>query len=118
MLRRYPTGEERCIACKLCEAVCLLIRRLLRHAVQLKGNFDSKLCSAGGLLQVCVAVVWHVQPNVCTGKVYLALAAWRRVLCGVNAAGVTLLTGFCLFRGGHVCRGSQSAAMPDMWHDL
>ena len=22
MLRRYPTGEERCIACKLCEAVC------------------------------------------------------------------------------------------------
>lgn len=22
-LRRYPSGEERCIACKLCEAVCL-----------------------------------------------------------------------------------------------
>jgi len=22
LLRRYPTGEERCIACKLCEAVC------------------------------------------------------------------------------------------------
>ena len=22
MLRRYPNGEERCIACKLCEAVC------------------------------------------------------------------------------------------------
>jgi NADH dehydrogenase (ubiquinone) Fe-S protein 8 len=21
-LRRYPTGEERCIACKLCEVVC------------------------------------------------------------------------------------------------
>ena len=21
-LRRYPTGEERCIACKLCEAAC------------------------------------------------------------------------------------------------
>ena len=21
-LRRYPNGEERCIACKLCEAVC------------------------------------------------------------------------------------------------
>ena len=21
-MRRYPTGEERCIACKLCEAVC------------------------------------------------------------------------------------------------
>ena len=23
VLRRYPTGEERCIACKLCEAVCI-----------------------------------------------------------------------------------------------
>jgi len=22
MLRRYPSGEERCIACKLCEAIC------------------------------------------------------------------------------------------------
>ena len=22
VLRRYPNGEERCIACKLCEAVC------------------------------------------------------------------------------------------------
>ena len=22
ILRRYPTGEERCIACKLCEAIC------------------------------------------------------------------------------------------------
>ena len=22
LLRRYPTGEERCIACKLCEAAC------------------------------------------------------------------------------------------------
>ena len=22
LLRRYPSGEERCIACKLCEAVC------------------------------------------------------------------------------------------------
>jgi len=21
-LRRYPSGEERCIACKLCEAIC------------------------------------------------------------------------------------------------
>jgi formate hydrogenlyase subunit 6/NADH:ubiquinone oxidoreductase subunit I len=22
LLRRYPNGEERCIACKLCEAIC------------------------------------------------------------------------------------------------
>lgn len=24
-LRRYPSGEERCIACKLCEAVCFVL---------------------------------------------------------------------------------------------
>jgi formate hydrogenlyase subunit 6/NADH:ubiquinone oxidoreductase subunit I len=29
VLRRYPTGEERCIACKLCEAVRTLARLLL-----------------------------------------------------------------------------------------
>lgn len=39
-LRRYPSGEERCIACKLCEAICpaqvsfslfkdFLVRRML-----------------------------------------------------------------------------------------
>ena len=28
VLRRYPTGEERCIACKLCEAVRLPARHL------------------------------------------------------------------------------------------
>lgn len=28
-LRRYPSGEERCIACKLCEAVCPAQVRLL-----------------------------------------------------------------------------------------
>lgn len=26
-LRRYPNGEERCIACKLCEAICPEIGR-------------------------------------------------------------------------------------------
>jgi NADH-quinone oxidoreductase subunit I len=26
-LRRYPNGEERCIACKLCEAICPAARR-------------------------------------------------------------------------------------------
>ena len=39
-LRRYPSGEERCIACKLCEAVCypanitphLVIRTLIGYS--------------------------------------------------------------------------------------
>jgi formate hydrogenlyase subunit 6/NADH:ubiquinone oxidoreductase subunit I len=32
-LRRYPTGEERCIACKLCEAVRLAARRRCHDAL-------------------------------------------------------------------------------------
>ena len=28
-LRRYPNGEERCIACKLCESVCPALALLL-----------------------------------------------------------------------------------------
>jgi NADH-quinone oxidoreductase subunit I len=30
-LRRYPNGEERCIACKLCEAICPAWLSLLRQ---------------------------------------------------------------------------------------
>ena len=29
-LRRYPSGEERCIACKLCEAVCSYAGHVLK----------------------------------------------------------------------------------------
>ena len=31
-LRRYPNGEERCIACKLCEAICPRARARLSAA--------------------------------------------------------------------------------------
>ena len=40
VLRRYPSGEERCIACKLCEAVCpAQVRILSFHNQDTRINF-------------------------------------------------------------------------------
>src|SRR5260370_42707501 len=56
--RRYPNGEERCIACKLCEAICPAqaitieagprrndgTRRTLRHDIDLVKGLYCGLC--------------------------------------------------------------------------
>src|SRR3546814_10454273 len=60
-LRRYPNGEERCIACKLCEAICPALaitieaepredgsRRTTRYDIDMTKCIYSGLCPARG----------------------------------------------------------------------
>jgi len=55
-LRRYPSGEERCIACKLCEAVCPAQQLQLKQSqermeAETRYDIDMTKCIYCGLCQ-------------------------------------------------------------------
>ena len=59
-LRRYPNGEERCIACKLCEAVCPAQAITIESAAREDGSrkttrydIDRMKCNYCGHLEAC-----------------------------------------------------------------
>lgn len=60
-LRRYPSGEERCIACKLCEAICPAQAITIEAEERADGSrrttrydIDMTKCIYCGFCQVCL----------------------------------------------------------------
>ena len=64
-LRRYPNGEERCIACKLCEAVCpakaLLDENPDPSEDDVRWALSGNLCRCTGYQNIVKSVLWAAE---------------------------------------------------------
>lgn len=68
-LRRYPSGEERCIACKLCEAICPAQAITIEAEERADGSrrttrydIDMTKCIYCGFCQVCLRIYFSCVP--------------------------------------------------------
>lgn len=66
-LRRYPSGEERCIACKLCEAICPAQAITIEAEERADGSrrttrydIDMTKCIYCGFCQASVSIIYFL----------------------------------------------------------
>jgi len=89
-LRRYPSGEERCIACKLCEAICpaqaITIeaeprkdgsRRTTRYDIDMTKCIYCGFCQEVSQTVQKGSFLWNTFLSIVRGRLVLWMPLWK-----------------------------------------